>query len=66
MRVACLGDPLPRVGAQNIVELCEELACMQRSLLEVAEAIPGQFLCFHNLNICVLRRKMRQILFGDS
>ena len=30
--VVCLGDPLPLVGAQNIVELCEELACIYKSV----------------------------------
>ena len=66
--LAHLGDPLPRVGEQSIVELCEELVCMQRSLLGshswlipliCSESHKHPWHVFSGV-------KMRQILFGDS
>ena len=59
MRVACLGDPLPRVGAQNIVELCEELACIYYKHAEITVRVAFLVSSFELLSqtTCVLRHK---------
>ena len=56
MRVASLGDPPPRVGAQNIVELCEELASAEITV-RVAFLVSSFDLLSQTTLTCVLRHK---------